>query len=887
MNTLGQFHALLLSAIIAQCSTDGNAAGFEVSASGEELQVLNLGPKQAPVVTVTGHTLGLGQTARHTRGPTLNGVRLAEQMLSHARLVLRFGSGTGRMFYNAGFVHLPAGDHRDTAPPFNKWRHDFARASVPVEDRYVCLYAVGQRYLQLHRGESPREFTYPLLFPDTMRIRRFRVHGNITDTSADDKVHFILSKDVAAREVVARRVFVKGQRLPFTLDGRDQSRLYFTLKGEGETTTTMYGLRFELWLDISQMPKLVLEPGQNMLAYTDDGPSSHRATVNIGFMGGTVLADFDSVEPKLAGTAQAAVDDGGPEGSAHGERCLRLDFRKPERTNSTIRVPEGQRDWREYRSLHFSYCMPTGLPGQTHVGLLTYPGGKYRFVRVHGWLRRTDGWQNVSFDLSQTDRSDVRGVYIATGIHWKPGATGTCWLDSMWLSEEPPPGPPDFRTPEVIAAIRRDLLDQRVRPEPTIDRKKQPTEVRDFFPMGPTIGGTFEELAGDLGVSRWDVWAAVLDDLKRHHQTSAFVNNSFSSPEDRLTLFRMAEARGLRLWYQGPHFYTRNADPQVRRREWEGRIRPAISKYLHRLRDEWGLLAWCFTEEIPASCIDDCLPYVEYLKGADPHHPGLVINNRLDAITRTAEVLRSPILSYDVYPVISGWSTRQILDYYERIIDGCYRDAGAYGARVWILPQAYEEGRLHEGWLGYSRRWPTPAEMKMQAWTAVAHGATGLVPYYYGIPKTPRGHTSRPNGGYGYGCFKTMEGADTEQWRAWGDACRQIGRFARLLVRIRRTDEPVATTGSDQVELVSFRPEPGRTGADDAFVLIAASNCPGRAVTFDVVLAKPGVAVWDGHTGQQLSDQALTGQSLEAGEGRVYIVGTDEHQRALTALVSR
>ena len=870
---------------VMQCQAGAQTAQLEVQTNGQELTVQNDGASQAPVVVVTSHTLGLGPAARHARGPTLNRIRLAEQMLSHARLVLRFGSGTGRMFYNAGFVRLPAGDARDTAPPFNKWRHDFVRANVPIKDSNVCIYAVNQRYLQLHRGKKPREFTYPLLFPDTVRIRQFRVHGHITDTSSDDKVHFILSKDITAREVVAEHVFVKGQRLPFTLDGLDQSRLYFTLKGEGETTTSMYGLRFELWLDISRMPKLVLEPGENVLTYTDDETSSHRATVEIGLVGKDVLADFDSGKPALSGSAEAKLDSGGLEGCAHGKQCLRLDFRTPERSNCTINFPPDQRDWRKYRALHLAYCMPESVPGQVAVGLLTYPGGKYRFVRVHIWLRKTDGWRTISFDLSKVEREDVRGLYLTTGIHWKPGDTGTCWLDSVWLSERPPAGAPSFRTPKVLAAIRQNLLDQRTLPEPKIERKKEPTDARDFFPMGPTIGGTFDELAAELGVSKWDVWAAVLDDLKRHHQTSAFVNNSFSLPDDRLKLFRMAEARGLRIWFQGPRFYTRNPDLQVRKQEWERRILPTISKYMHLFRSEWGLLGWSFTEEIPAACVDDCLPYVEYLRKVAPMHPGIIINNRLDSITRTASVLKSPILSYDVYPVISGWGTRQILDYYERIIDACYRDACAYRARVWILPQAYEEGRMYEGWLGLSRRWPTPAEMKMQAWTAVAHGATGLLPYFYSIPKTPRGHVNHPKGAYGYGCLKTIDAKDTEQWTAWGQACGEIGRFAPLLVRIRRTDEPVAATRSKSVELICFKPEPGRTEAHGASVLIAANNCVTASVAFDIVLKTKDRAIWDAHTGQMLPPDALHAQALEPGEGRVYIVGTPAEHRALMRLV--
>ena len=44
------------------------------------------------------------------------------------------------------------------ALPFNKWRHDFVRANVPIEDRYVCLYAVGQVVLTFRvvprRGHS-------------------------------------------------------------------------------------------------------------------------------------------------------------------------------------------------------------------------------------------------------------------------------------------------------------------------------------------------------------------------------------------------------------------------------------------------------------------------------------------------------------------------------------------------------------------------------------------------------------------------------------------------------------------------------------------------------------------------------------------------------------
>ena len=110
-------------------------------------------------------------------------------------------------------------------------------------------------------------------------------------------------------------------------------------------------------------------------------------------------------------------------------------------------------------------------------------------------------------------------------------------------------------------------------------------------------------------------------------------------------------------------------------------------------------------------------------------------------------------------------------------------------------------------------------------------------------------------------------------------------RFAELLVRIRRTNEPVAATSSKSAELISFKPEPGRTEADGAHVLIAASNCPTDTVMFDIAPTAEGRIIWDAHTGQQLSNKALKAQALKPGEGRIYIVGTPAEQRALMRLI--
>ena len=865
---------------------DARAArlAWQVTSSGSKTTVVNAGPRQAPNVTITSQTLGLGKQARHTVGPTLNGVRVAERMLSHARLSLRFGSGTARLEYDGGFAHLPSGESADTLPFFNKYQHDFCYANVPLVKRSVVYDAANARFLRASWGKHARQYAYPLVFGDAVRVRQVHVSANPSNTVAEDRIIFSVSTDPRAQQVVAEKTYRPGTACAFTFGGLDHARLYLTVRGNGKSVLVLRNLKVTAWLDISRLAPLVLESGQNELVYTDDTASSHHARIEVDWMDGRVVDDLEGAKLRWAGRAESTLSTGDVHGCARGRQCLRATFTHPDKAGVSLSVPTDRRDWSTYQTLHLSYNMPKHTGGQIAIGMASY-SPKYIFCRAAGWLRQTSGWKHLAVDLRPFKRHDVRSIMILKGIQWAKGMSCTFYVDDIWLSKVPVPAPRDYQTPAVLAAIRRNLLDRAVKPAPRVTRPAKPTPAKEFFPMGPTLGGTFEPLAKKLGVSCWDVWGAVLDDLRRHHQTSAFVNNSFGSPDDRIRLFRLAEARGMRLYWQGPVFY-KMSDPRERRlREWQ-RIKPAIEQTAGRYRNEWGLLAWSHTEEIPPQCVPDLAPYETLMRRLDPPHPCIVIHNNKRSITRAAEVLKPPVLAFDVYPVLSWYTTTNILRYYEGIVDHCYQAASPYGARVWILPQAYEEGRSYEGSIGYSRRWPTPAEMKMQGWCAVAHGATGLMPYFYGIPTAPRHVVTHARGGYGYGCLKTLEAADTPQWNAWGEACAKIGRVAPLLVRIRRTPKALATSSNPRVELVSYQPEPGRTGADRAGVLIAASNNPTGPETFAIRLGEgvPGT-VWDLLTNQALDAAALSKQDLPAGSGRVYLVGTQtDHQRIMSLL---
>src|ERR1035437_7825885 len=57
----------------------------------------------APTVVLTGKTLVTAAGAKRCLAPAVNGVKVAEDLLTNERLTLQFGSGVGEFYYDPGF----------------------------------------------------------------------------------------------------------------------------------------------------------------------------------------------------------------------------------------------------------------------------------------------------------------------------------------------------------------------------------------------------------------------------------------------------------------------------------------------------------------------------------------------------------------------------------------------------------------------------------------------------------------------------------------------------------------------------------------------------------------------------------------------------------------
>jgi len=794
-------YLLIASSSGFMCPAWAGTASHELTHSGQEVVTGNPSFEQSPAVTITGITDDKATPVRHTLRPALNGVTLAEKMLTLERLTLRFGSGRGYSRYNAGFSQVGDLTRVNDTYAVQKWQWDIFATNLPFTKDNFVYDAVGARRLKLG-WPGVRQTTYRLSCPAGVRILAVEVEAQLTDVEGEDEVYVKIARDPEGKDIVATKTFLPDSP-PWRFEGLNDNPLHVVLSSNGKSTMLTYELVLHTWLDISALKPLQLAKGMNRWTYTDDDASSHRARLKVEWVDtGEKLENFEDALQGWSASAGASIarDAETCRGANSGKACAKVVFHreKENRHLSIVRGFDKPQDWTRFNTIRIAVNCPQAHQSQSVFAFFNRDkDGKMRTQVISATLRETDEWETLTFDISGKERGDVTSWGVYSGGFWATGEKLKFFIDDVYLSEESvPKGEPlDDIT---RAALLGSMVCGNPSPVSLPPSKRAIPDPRSYFPIGPCIGGNFTGLPEQLGVDRWRVVEAQLDDCRSHHQNAAFCWGVFGSQEDRLRFFRLAERKGIRVYYQGPNYLPVLQTRKLRTEWYEKNIRDAVPKISPAYRGEWGLLGWEIAEEIPPEMVEEVVPYHRQLMELDPLHPPIVCHNNLQSFERAAEQMRPPVIAYDVYPILAGWTRERIRNYYLSILDRCYRAARKVDARLWIIAQSYAEGTPQEDFVAFTRSHSTPAQMKWQAWTAVAHGVTGLFLYYYGVDDR-----KLQEQGLGSSLI-SFKGEGTPQWKAWAEVSKDLLELAPLLTRLERVEEPFATTDNENVELNFF-----------------------------------------------------------------------------------
>jgi len=384
-------------------------------------------------------------------------------------------------------------------------------------------------------------------------------------------------------------------------------------------------------------------------------------------------------------------------------------------------------------------------------------------------------------------------------------------------------------------------------PVPTSYKPMKKVNPQDFFPMGFYQGPEPRHTN------------FMLKDMKEHNMNTWWVTN-VSNHKNFLKFLKQAEARGIRLVYETGNL-VRIPLQQAKN---------DIAPYRNQYSSAPNLLLWILAEEIDPATSKRAAPLYKYYRSIPGWPAPAILHNKHAAAQADADINKPLIITSDVYPFFDDSragpsSPRNIKNYYFRQLAGYYNLARKNGASYWIMPQAWSQAaqiKTTPPWFGASwRRPPLSAGMtKWQVWTAVAHGATGVIffPYRWG----------------GDGSWETLRkwdtGEETDMLRGAADAFGKLKKVGPILCRLERDyeDKKIAHASDGRILATSFKPRKG-SGVTGHY-LVLANNDWDNEVCFEMISARGKTPRWyDCIRGWDLPPAALKRMVLGPGDGTV------------------
>lgn len=287
--------------------------------------------------------------------------------------------------------------------------------------------------------------------------------------------------------------------------------------------------------------------------------------------------------------------------------------------------------------------------------------------------------------------------------------------------------------------------------------------LQDFFPFGVYISfGDCSAAAMREGKGIWEWLDEALGDLAARGMNFTSIVNFSQANLDKLV--ELHRKHGLRMNPQaGEH--------DLRHNQHEAALR-SLKRAVARFRASGVIAGWGAGEEFPPAQVPQLDLAHEIVHAVDPQNTLVTIHNRVQAfqvLNGSAADVR--IAFRDVYPFFSepraGPTTFEAsMNYYEDEIDKC-KQWLPHGASLWVMPQA-------QGEHGYIRT-PTPAEVKLEAWSAIAHGAQGLAYFVY--------HSAGEPGRLKFDGLRALDGSPTDRLVALTELAQVLVPLGPLIAR--------------------------------------------------------------------------------------------------------
>ena len=410
--------------------------------------------------------------------------------------------------------------------------------------------------------------------------------------------------------------------------------------------------------------------------------------------------------------------------------------------------------------------------------------------------------------------------------------------------------------------------------------------LRAFFPYGVYVGGNNPE---NMPIEDKDELRAMIDrvclDLANHHMNCAWPNNL--SWENLPLWLEAGRRHGVRIVPQGggppgfvwPRWFKDKED-------FARRVEPFYRELAAKFRDDPALLAWSLTEEnapVPwfyEAIADLTRKMVEW----DPDHPMITLDNKEATAWLNAQVVKPKAFARDVYAFFADGLSgpyepigfRSLLTH----VCGRFREAAhSADAVYWIMGQGMQlvghgPGREHMAW-----RYPTPEEIRWQAWTTIQEGAKGFFYFHY------RGPSTAPERGEFIEGLRDRDGEETAQFRMASEVGRQIGPLMPLLLNL--------DTAPPHRDVVYWENTPvtGRTfihrETGQRFLVAVNHDCSqiqrvGIELGYFPRLLDADDRLFDLRNRRSYDYQAIKVTTLLPGDGTIYFVGKEDEWEAFS-----
>ncbi|MCD6218770.1 hypothetical protein J7K43_00105 [Candidatus Calescamantes bacterium] len=486
-----------------------------------------------------------------------------------------------------------------------------------------------------------------------------------------------------------------------------------------------------------------------------------------------------------------------------------------------------------------------------------------------GGLPSTD-WQERVFPITSDEEINTLGFFS-----WGWEIDCGTWMDVAYLRIRPPRGEVEekyFTFPEAKIQINT-----------TSSHYRHP--IQDFFPFGVYLGWNhILDNYKKAGFSdEWEMMERVLDDMvTRGFNTVWCVNTKTAITEH---IIKMCATRNIRVCSRDAEFFL-NTRPFEK-------IEPVARKILPKFRGNQTVLGWVFGEEYSVKRMPELKNIQDLVMELDPSHVPLFIHNKLETAVFAAEKLNCRIIIRDIYPFFAdpeaGWIfPNGQLNYFEGEVDKAFQVAQAVDANLWIIPSVTGEyhppavQRAYSPTTGYGK-WlyavPTPEQIRVQTWAALAHGAKGIIYYHYvgSIKMNPWGKGFSP---------WRYDGTESPRQKEMTRLAKELKRLSPIILSLGPREGPVYTSNYD-IGAFIYRT---RVAPVHRFVIVfnrdfyhqseAEVMIPDAdGIIFDLKNLEPIVSYKAG------SFYRFRVQ-LEPGDGRIYLLGSDQDFEDVMSLLT-